>query len=394
MVVRLRRFSGVGAYALGVQATAAAVFVRWLADPWLGDSAPLITLYGAVAVAIGYGGLLPAMMTAILGYLACNFAFMEPRGVIAITNAHGVERLLLYVLTCSIITGVGEALRIARRRAEVNWQYAVTRQNELRAEVARRRSAEHALRSADRHKDEFLAILAHELRNPLAAAKGAVELLRRANGDSKLAASAQGAIERQLSHLTRLADDLLDMARIAKGKVELQRQRVDLADVCHQAIETTRPLIEQMAHELIAALPAEPIYVDADPVRISQVVSNLLTNAAKYTPQGGHIWLTLEPRGREAVVSVKDTGVGIHADMLHRVFDIFTQVDTAREGSHGGLGLGLALAKQLTELHGGSIEVHSEGAGKGSELTVRLPMPLGLHVEEPMRDQAGSVNSY
>ena len=389
MKVDLTKMPSLRPYVAALALIAAAVLIRWLVDPWLGNAAPLITLYGAVATAVAYGGLLPAALTSGLGYLACNFAFIEPRGTIAIPDAPGIERLALYLVTCSVIMGVGEALRIARLRAEANWRYALAKQGELELEIAKRTLAERALREADRHKDEFLAMLAHELRSPLAAVQFALQLLQYADGNADAAAEAHAVLQRQVSHLVRLADDLLDAERIAKGKVELQQQPTLLATLCQGAVEAASPLLKQMEHELTVSIPADPFYVDVDPVRMTQVLSNLLTNAAKYTPNGGHVRLSAEHVGRYVVVTVKDDGVGIGGDVLNRVFDFFTQVHLTHETSQSGLGLGLAIAKQLTELHGGNIEVKSDGPGKGSEFSVHLPAAFNSREEGRQLDVVG-----
>jgi signal transduction histidine kinase len=395
MTVGPKRFSAAHAYAFALALTAVAVMARWLVDPWLGNGAPLITLYGAVAAAIAYGGLGPAVVTATTGYLACDFAFIEPRRSVIIQDAYAAERLGLYLVSCSVIIGVGYALRVARHHAETNWRCALGKQKQLEVEVARRTLAEEALREADRRKDEFLAVLAHELRNPLAAAQYALHLLQDAGENRKVANEAHAALQRQMSYMTRLADDLLDIERIANGKVDLQRQPTELTALCRDAVEATTPMMRHMAQELTVVVAAESIYVDVDLVRMTQVLWNLLANAAKYTPHGGHIRLTAERAGSDAVITVKDDGMGIPEDMLRRVFDVFTQVHMASERSQGGLGLGLALARQLTELHGGRIEARSDGAGKGSEFSVRLPIAQACRKVSPpeLQDQMRSPDA-
>jgi PAS domain S-box-containing protein len=234
--------------------------------------------------------------------------------------------------------------------------------------------AEEALQEADRRKDEFLATLAHELRNPLAPIRNAVELLRRAEGQADLSEKARGMMERQLGLMVRLIDDLLDISRITRGKLQLRKERVELAAVVPSAVEAARPSIDAQAHELTVTLPPQPVYLDADPVRLAQVFLNLLTNAAKYTEKGGHIWLTAERQGGDVVVSVRDTGIGIAAEHLPRLFEMFSQLTPALERSQGGLGIGLALVRGLVELHGGSVEARSGGPGLGSEFIVCLPV--------------------
>lgn len=243
-----------------------------------------------------------------------------------------------------------------------------------RAEVEQK-ALRDALAEANRRKDEFLATLAHELRNPLAPLRNALSLLQHTTGRSEGIEEACGVMQRQLDHMTRLIEDLLDVSRISRGKLELRRQRVALKHVIDSAIETCTPLIEQRKHHLTVTLPGNAVFVDADPTRLSQSLANLLSNAAKYTPDGGHIWLLAQaqPPARVAI-SIRDTGVGIPAEMLDRVFDMFTQVDAALDRSQGGLGIGLTLVKRLIEMHGGTVEARSEGPGRGSEFLVHLPL--------------------
>ena len=243
-------------------------------------------------------------------------------------------------------------------------------------DITARKRAEEELRAADRRKSEFLAMLAHELRNPLAPLQNGLHIMRLAGDDSVEAAQARGMMERQLGHMVRLIDDLLDLSRISNGKIELRRERIDLATVVQSAIETSRPLIDAGEHKLTVHIPPKPVIVYADRVRLAQVFSNLLNNSAKYTEPGGQIWLVVEPQGSDVVVKVKDTGVGIAPEMLASVFDMFTQVDSSLERAQGGLGIGLSLVRRLVEMHGGRVEVHSEGIGKGSEFVVRLSVVL------------------
>jgi signal transduction histidine kinase len=230
------------------------------------------------------------------------------------------------------------------------------------------------LRQADRRKDEFLAVLAHELRNPLAPIRNAIHVLKLAGARGEIVEQAQQMAERQIQHMTRLVDDLLDVSRIMRGKVELRREPVDLATVISRAVETARPTIDAEGHELTISLPDEPVWVEADVVRLAQIVSNLLNNSAKYTPNGGRISLTAAREGQYAVVRVRDTGIGIPPEMLPRIFDMFMQVEPTSARSKIGLGIGLTLVKNLVGLHGGTVEAHSAGAGEGSEFIVRLPL--------------------
>jgi PAS domain S-box-containing protein len=231
-----------------------------------------------------------------------------------------------------------------------------------------------ALRDSDRRKDEFLAMLAHELRNPLSPIRNAVEIFRAKGPAVPELEWAMDIIDRQVELMTRLVDDLLDVSRITRGTIELRKRRVDLATVLNNAVEASRPLIDALGHELVIAVPPEPILLDVDPTRLSQVLMNLLNNAAKYMDRGGRIRLSARREGGLLLIEVKDTGIGIPGEMLPRVFEMFTQVDRSLDRARGGLGIGLTLVQRLVELHGGTVEARSDGPGKGSEFIVRLPV--------------------
>ncbi|HLJ92109.1 MAG TPA: PAS domain S-box protein [Gemmataceae bacterium] len=254
------------------------------------------------------------------------------------------------------------------------------------ADLIERLRFEQALKDADRRKDEFLATLAHELRNPLAPIRNAVQIIRAKGAPVPELQWARDVIERQVQQMTRLVDDLLDVSRITTGKIELRKERVELATVVNSAVEASRPLIEKWGHELTVELPSEPVYLDADQTRLAQVLLNLLNNAAKYTEQGGRIWLTAEREGESVVIRVKDTGIGIPQEILPRIFEMFTQVDRSLERSQGGLGIGLTLVQSLVEMHGGTVEAHSDGPGKGSEFVVQLP--VAAEIKDRGRDGA------
>ncbi|WKB51700.1 ATP-binding protein [Eleftheria terrae] len=241
-------------------------------------------------------------------------------------------------------------------------------------DISDRKQAEDALRAADRQKDEFLATLAHELRNPLAPIRNGLELLKRASDRPEVFAKALGMMERQVNHMVRLIDDLLDVSRISRGRISLRRERLDLKGVLAGALETSRPLIEQMQHQFSLDLPAEPLHVDGDATRLTQVFANLLNNAARYTDPGGRIRISVSHDGSEACVVVRDNGIGIAPDQQGRVFEMFAQAPSAARFTEGGLGIGLTIARQLVDMHGGRIDVHSAGLGRGSEFTVHLPL--------------------
>ncbi len=232
----------------------------------------------------------------------------------------------------------------------------------------------HEVQKADQHKNDFLSMLAHELRNPLAPIRNAVQILRLRGGDEPVLQTVRDLIDRQVQQLVRIVDDLLDISRITRGKIRLQMEPVELANVIARAVETSRPLIDARRHQLSLSVPAEPIKVQADPVRLTQVVGNLLNNAAKYTEEGGQIDLQVERNCREAVIRVRDTGIGIPGDMLSSVFDLFTQAERSLDRSEGGLGIGLTLVRRLVEMHAGRVEAFSPGPNQGSEFVVHLPL--------------------
>jgi PAS domain S-box-containing protein len=265
---------------------------------------------------------------------------------------------------------------MARGRLVLDGQGRPESLNGVVQDVTERRLADEALREADRRKDEFLATLAHELRNPLAPIRNGLEILRLQAGDDPVVIQARQMMERQMIHLVRLVDDLMDVSRITRGKIELRPERVELAEVVGQAVETSRPLIAAAGHGLYVRLPQGSVFLRADPVRLTQLIANLLNNAAKYTPDGGSIWLEAEVLGEgagaELELRVRDTGMGIPPDMLGSIFDMFTRL--GHDHGAGGLGIGLTLARGLAEMHAGRLEARSPGPGKGSEFVLRLPL--------------------
>ena len=247
------------------------------------------------------------------------------------------------------------------------------RQYEIRAHLAQHEADAEALREADRRKNEFLAMLAHELRNPLAPIRNGLQIIRLAGADPGVVTQAREMMQRQVAHLTRIVDDLLDVSRITRGKVQLRLERTDLGEVAQRAAEANAALIESRRHQLTTRRPPHPVWAMADPTRMAQALGNLLNNAAKYTDPGGEIALELEQQPPEAVFRVRDNGVGLAPDMLDKVFDLFVQAERSIDRSQGGLGIGLTLVRSLAEMHGGTAEAHSEGPGKGSEFVIRVP---------------------
>ena len=268
------------------------------------------------------------------------------------------------------------APRLAAERALREKQEAAQRRVE---EELRRRAEEIA--AADRRKDQFLAMLAHELRNPLAPIRNAVELMRQVETIDPSFQPAREMVERQVKNLAHLVDDLLDVSRITQGSIRLRKEVVDLKTILERSVDATRPLIESRAHTLTLNLPREPVRLEADPTRLEQVVANLLNNAAKYTMPGGSITLSGALEGKEAVIRVRDNGIGVPPDVLGRVFEPFVQSDGSLARTEGGLGIGLTLVRSLVEMHGGAVEANSPGLGQGSEFLVRLPVRVSQTAE-------------
>ena len=264
-----------------------------------------------------------------------------------------------------------EALNVSLQQANAELERANAA---LQGEVTVRSRAEDALRQADRHKDEFLAMLAHELRNPLAPIRNAVHLMRMKALQDPQMCLARDVIERQLSQLTRLVDDLLDVSRITRGKINLTRQPLKVSELIARAVETVEPIIQGRSQVLTVELPEQPPVVDGDCMRLTQAIANVLGNAAKYTDTGGSIVLQVCARARDVEIRVRDTGIGIPAEVLPKIFDLFTQLDQRMERPQSGLGIGLALVRRLVEMHGGSVSAHSEGPGRGSEFVICLPL--------------------
>lgn len=259
-----------------------------------------------------------------------------------------------------------------------------TAEAELRSNEERYRLLNAELAEAGRMKDEFLATLAHELRNPLAPVRNALALQRLRGDDPAVVAKTRELMERQLLHMVRLIDDLLDLSRLSRGTVELQPERVSMASAISLAIDASRPFIEQAAHELTLSLPAQDLVVLADPVRLAQVINNLLNNAAKFTPRGGRLAVSLQREGDFALMRVVDNGIGLRADELERIFNMFEQVDRSHAQASGGLGIGLTLVRRLVEAQGGTVTAQSEGLGTGSAFLVRFPLAAGLAAGQPV----------
>ncbi len=308
-----------------------------------------------------------------------------------ITHPEDRERMMRAMQGALDPSGSGELaaeFRVVRRdTGETRWVYtraqtvfegegagrAAVNHTGVMLDVTERKLAEEALRRADRQKNDFLAVLSHELRNPLAAIRNAGEILARVAGDTRAARAALAMLARQTGQLTRLVEDLLDISRIAQGKVSLREEPLEIGEILDQAVETVRPLVREKAHRLIVRKPFAPLHVRGDRARLVQCVGNILHNAAKYTDPGGEIEVRVQSAGGEVAIEVRDNGVGIAPEVLPYVFDLFVQSDRALDRSQGGLGIGLSVVRHLIQQHGGSVSAASEGVGRGSTFTIRLP---------------------
>lgn len=347
-------------YAIAVLSTIAATWLRMPLNSLLGDRHPFGFYFLSVLLTAWLAGTGPAVVALFLGILAAAHFIIRPESSLAIADPADQFSLLIYGLVGAV------AIELFRRSA------AQQRLAERRARDNEALTAE--LRATDRRKDEFLALLAHELRNPLAPIQAGLALLDRESSDGPRSASIRATIQRQVQQLVRILDDLLDVARFARGHCQLQSEIVDLREVIQLALETARPLIERRRHDVVTILTADPVYVWGDRVRLTQVVANILNNAAKYTPTEGRIRVFMEVRDACAVIQVVDNGIGIDRDMQPHVFDLFTQADSSATREHGGLGLGLTIVRKLVELHGGNVSVRSDGLGRGSLFEIALPV--------------------
>jgi signal transduction histidine kinase len=345
---------GATGYGMAVLAVVLATVVRWLLDPMLGERSPHgLQLLAVVIIGWRYG-FRPALVAVVLGGLLSVYFFVPPRYQFTwdfLDNSLSITVLMYLVL--GLASGILS--------------------DSLRATALDNVRLFKEAKEAELRKDEFLAMISHELRNPLAPLRNGLYALERRSADDLELAKIHDLMSRQVSHLIRLVNDLLDVARITQGQITIRREPLVLNDVVRSAIEISRPMIDERKQDLIVSLPPQPLRMEADAVRLSQVIANLLNNAAKYTDRGGQIWLTLEADRDDAVIRVRDNGIGIAANQLPRIFDLFEQASGTRDRAEGGLGIGLTLVRRLVELHGGSVSASSPGLGLGTEFVVRLP---------------------
>jgi signal transduction histidine kinase/CheY-like chemotaxis protein len=330
---------------------------------------------GAGAVLLPEEAASPAHNAALRSVLAAQPAWSDlPLLVLTRPGADSVESREA-VRTLGNVTLLERPIRVGTLVSALQTALrARDRQYQIREHLAKHAQAEESLRLADQRKDEFLATLGHELRNPLAPLMTAVQLLKATGMMDPVAARVSAVMDRQINHLARLVNDLLEVSRITRGLIEVRREPIDLAFVMHSAIDTSRPALDAAGHRLAVELPAEPITLYGDAVRLTQVFANLLTNAAKYTNAGGQIWINVRRHADTAIISFRDNGIGIASDQLASVFDMFTQVDRSNRRAQGGLGIGLTLVRSLVLMHGGRVEARSAGLGCGSEFVVELPV--------------------
>jgi signal transduction histidine kinase len=338
------RSRGAGAYIIAGISLVLATILRFVLDPVLGDHLSFSFFFLAVAVAAWTGGVWPAMVTAFLSALVASFFFTHNHGNLRMSNHEEWLSLLLFVGVSLVLGILSEISLRALERAKV----------------------------AERAKDQFMAAVAHELRSPLSVIHYA-NTLNRVSGDDH-ADDHSELIDRQVYHLNLLIEDLLDLSRVAYGKIRLDRQHVDASAVVGAAIEKAKPLLTGRNHKLRVDIAPGPMPLYVDPIRMEQVLTNLLTNAAKYTPDGGEISVTATPLGERALLTVRDSGIGISEEMLPHVFDMFAQSNHATKRADGGLGIGLALVRNLVEMHGGSVTAWSAGPNRGSEFVVALSL--------------------
>jgi signal transduction histidine kinase/ActR/RegA family two-component response regulator len=352
-------------YTAAIAIAAAAVVLRWFLLPWLKSDLPYATLFGAVAVAVWMGGWGPALAGAVSGLIGTALLFGKPETLLGAATVKTCFAVGVYAITCGLIIGLGQTMRRARddyRRSQEMYKGVALELKQRAVELQR----------ADALKSQFLATLSHELRNPLAPIGNGIAILKRRIPDGPTDIYAM--MDRQLRQVTRLIDDLLDVSRLDRGKLELRREKVAVDAFVNAAIETARPNIEGKSHELVVRYAPRTFHVDGDPTRLAQVIANLLNNAAKYTPSNGRIELSMRTEGPQAVISVRDNGIGIPSAELGRIFEMFVQLDASKTQAAAGLGLGLALARSLVTMHGGELKAQSAGPGRGSEFAVHLPL--------------------
>ncbi|HEX3725886.1 MAG TPA: ATP-binding protein [Pirellulales bacterium] len=368
-IMRMRAFMLLKPYLVAGTAVALAGVLRLHLDALLGPNRPFIVFIAAVALAAWQGGARPAIFAMALSYFVANIWFMPPIGEFNFDHLSAADwaNVLVFVAISSVITASIEVMRRARTRAE---EYARQVQDLLEQS-----------RHDDQCKDEFLATLAHELRNPLAPLSNALQLWSTQAPDAAEAEELREVMWRQVRQISRLIEDLMDISRIKHGRIQLRKTRSDLRTLVRHAVEAAQPIVDQFGHQLHVRLPIDPLWLDCDGARITQVFTNILFNAAKHTVRDGQIWVSASQEDQLVVVRIRDNGPGIPPAMLLKIFELFTQGNESSSRPHAGLGIGLALVKQLVDLHAGSVEAISEGEGTGCEFVVKLRAAVGAGEE-------------
>jgi signal transduction histidine kinase len=384
--------SKTGSYLLATVAVLVAAAIRFALGPVLGANIPVVIFTVAVVISAFFGGFGPSIYATVLSALISTYFFIFPYNSFEISDLRGVTVLSVFLCIGVTISLLGQRLKVLQTR------------NEIQAK---------RLESENQRKDEFLAMLGHELRNPLAGISAASELLKFTGWDERRATQTNELISRQVQHMTKLVDDLLDISRVNRGLISIEKKPVDLNLCVHSAVEQLGNLFEDKRHHLRLDLASNPAWVLGDQTRLVQVISNILNNAAKYTPEGGTIVLSLEAQPEHIDLRVKDNGSGISDVLLPDIFDLFVQANRTPDRSQGGLGVGLALVKSIVDLHGGKVTAESEGRGKGSTFSISLPrlnrtepeikvsehkapqparlMPLNILIVDDNRDAANAL---
>jgi signal transduction histidine kinase len=359
-------------YVLGLLIVGAALIARSLMHHWLGAQFPLVTLLGAVALVAWWAGWKPAVLVSLIGFALAQHFFTDPRGPFSSSAVPPTVAAAGYAFLCAAIVGFS----VGMRQARLGSQRLVTQLQRdcqsLLAERTAQLNSIQVLQEAQQRKDEFLATLAHELRNPLAPIRNAVHLIRIAGEDPQRVGIACAIIDRQSQQMVRLVNDLLDLSRITRGALELHRETVDLASVIQLAVETARPQIENGKHQLTLDLPERRIPVNVDRGRIAQAIANVLNNSARYSPPAGHIKLSVDADDTNASIVIADHGIGIPKELLDRVFQMYAQARDADAAVQEGLGIGLALVRNIVEMHAGTVTIHSDGRGMGTTVRIEL----------------------
>lgn len=353
-VQRLKR------YGIAFGTTALAIWARYHLDPYVEHECPFSLFYLSVLLTAWIAGSGPAYLAVMLGTISAAYFFIKPQSSMSIDSVSEIIQLSIYVLVNCVAALLFDRLHRQRQLAEQR-----SRDNEQLSQT---------LREADERKDEFLALLAHELRNPLAPIRSGLEIIEREPELSATVRRIQRVIERQTNHLVRLTNDLLDVSRFSRGKLELQVAQLDLRDAVDDAIEMTSGQFAERSHLFQRLVPDQPVWVEGDRVRLTQLTANLLGNAAKYTPSGGRVVLEIAPNDNTVAIVIRDNGIGFPPEEAENILEPFRQMDTSRTRDYGGLGLGLSIVQRLSQLHGGRLAVESGGPGRGSCFTVTLPL--------------------